>query len=252
MFKTIPNENLKYGSVPMDTDHVLCHNIAPPLNVIKSGSLILIVGASRSGKTTQLINMISKKGSVNGYKQSFRRCFHKIICCSPSLHTLKKDVLQLPENQKYTDFNDTMYDIEDHLNASKAQGEHDDEQKYNLLILDDVASQLRANRGNEMLLTSLLQNRRHKHLTTIIVSQKWTSLPTGIRSNADVILLCGRPKTMQESDSITNDVLPIHRKDTMDFFNYVYDKPYTTLMIDMTLQESDKFRYFKNFHEIIL
>ena len=79
MFKTIPNENLSYGEIKMDTDHVLSEKIAPPLDVVKSGSLIILVGASRSGKTTQLINLISKPGMKNGYKQSFRKCFHKII-----------------------------------------------------------------------------------------------------------------------------------------------------------------------------
>jgi hypothetical protein len=243
MFKTIPNPNLSYGSVPMDTDHDLCKKIAPPLDVIKSGSLIILCGASRSGKTTTLINLISKTGSKNGFKQSFRKCFHKIVLCSPSTHTIKQDVFKIPDSQKYTDFNECMYDIETHLDASKAEEERDDEKKFNLLILDDVASSLRANRGNEILLTSLLQNRRHKNLTTILVVQKWTNLPTGVR--------CGRPKTRTEEDAITNDLLPISRRSTLELFDYIYDKQYITLMIDMTLKNSDKFRYFKNFNEIL-
>lgn len=251
MFQLIPNNNISYGAVPMDTDHTLCKNIAPPLDVITNGSLILICGSSGSGKTSLLVSLISKTGKKNGFKQSFRKCFHKIILCSPSTQTLKKDVFKIPEDQKYDDFHECMEDLEGHLEASKRQGEKDEEVKFNLLILDDVAAALRQYRGNEILLTKLLQNRRHKNLTTIIIVQKWSMIPTGIRSNANVVFLF-RPKTMQEQDAITNEILPIARRDNLDLFNFVFDGPHNHLMIDQTLKQSHKYRFFKNFDEIIM
>ncbi len=63
MYKTILNDNIDYRAVPMDTDHIVCHDIAPPLDVITNGSLILICGSSGSGKTSLLVNLISKKGT---------------------------------------------------------------------------------------------------------------------------------------------------------------------------------------------
>lgn len=251
MYKTIPNKNIDYGAVPMDTDHILCNNVVPPLDVIVNGSLILICGSSGSGKTSLLVNLISKTGSKNGYKQSFRKCFHKIILCSPSVQTLKKNVFKIPDDQKYEDFHQCMNDLEGHLRASVLQGEMDDEKKFNLLILDDVAAALRQDRYNEVLLTQLLQNRRHKNLTTIIVVQKWTMLPTGIRSNANVVFLF-KPKTMQEQEAITNDILPVRKRDSMDLFSFVFSGRYNHLMIDLTLMHSNDFRFFRNFEEIIL
>lgn len=251
MYKTIPNDNISYGAVPMDTDHELCKNIVPPLDIITNGSLILINGSSGSGKTSLLVNLISKQGTKNGYKQSFRRCFHKIILCSPSTATLKQNVFKIPKDQKYQDFNECMEDLEGHLDSSLMEGEQDDEKKFNLLILDDVASALRQNRYNEVLLTKILQNRRHKNLTCIIISQKWTMIPTGIRSNANVAFFF-RPKTMQEQEAITNELFPIHKRDSLELFNFVFDSRYSHLMVDMTLKKSNKFRYFKTFEEIII
>ncbi len=250
MYKTIPNKDIDYGAVPMDTDHVLCKNIVPPLDVIVNGSLILIAGSSGSGKTSLLVNLISKTGSKNGYKQSFRKCFHKIILCSPSTATLKQNVFKIPDEQKYRDFHECMEDLEDHLDASLMEGEQDEEKKYNLLILDDVAAALRQNRQNEMLLTKILQNRRHKNLTCIVISQKWTMIPTGIRCNANIAFIF-RPKTMQEQEAITNEILPIHKRHSIDLFNFIFNGRYNHLMIDMTLKKSNKYRYFKNFEEII-
>ena len=88
-------------------------------------------------------------------------------------------------------------------------------------------------------------------LTCIILVQKWTMLPTGIRSNANVIFLF-RPKTMQGQEAIANEVLPIHRRDSLDLFNFVFNGKHNHLMVDMTLTHSNKYRFFRNFEEVEL
>lgn len=246
MFKIIENKNaLNYGGVNMDADNEIC-NIAPPLDVIRSGSLIGICGSSGSGKTSLMVQMISKRGKNKaGYKNSFRNCFHRIILCSPSLHTLKGDIMKIPENQKYDNFAEMMDDIEGYLDESKDE----DEPQETLLILDDVATSLRnSGRQYELQLVRLLQNRRHKRLSCICTVQSYRQFPTQLRNNCNVMFLFS-PKTSLEREAIT-EILPIHKKHALDLFNFVFDRKHRHLMIDMTLRKSDKYLYFKDFQQI--
>lgn len=252
-WKVVKNKDIDYSGVKMDTDHDLHTNLAPPLDIIRNGSLILIVGSSGSGKTSLLVNLVSKKTKCkqSTKKQSLHKCFHKVVMCSPSLKTLKKDVFKIPKEQKFTCFHKCMHEIEGLIEPAPACGDEDedDETLFNLLILDDVATSLKECRDNELLLTRLLQNRRHKNLTTIVLVQKWNHLPTGICNNANVVFIF-RPKTMQEQESICKEILPIHPRECIDLFNWVFDKAFVHLMIDMTLLKSNTFRYFKNFELI--
>ncbi len=83
-------------------------------------------------------------------------------------------------------------------------------------------------------------------MTTLIIVQKWTMLPTGIRSNANVIFLF-RPKTMQEQEAITCEVLPVHKRESLDLFNFIFDGRYNHLMIDLTLKYSNSLDILKIF-----
>ena len=254
MYKLKPNSNLEYAGVAMDADHCLTgktNTMAEPLDVIVNGSLILIIGSSGSGKTSLLMNLIAGRQKMkNGKKQSFYKCFDKVIVCSPSMHTLtnNKAFSDLPENQVYNDFGETMDDLGAHLDESKSR----DDRTFNLLILDDCAAALRSNRTYETYLTATLQNRRHQNLTTIIIVQSYRQLPTQIRNNANVIFIF-KPKTMQEMEAITTELLPIPKKDILGLFGFIFDDGrYNHLMIDQTLTHSNKYRLFKNFQEIIL
>ncbi len=256
MFKTIPNKNLGAPeSVAMTCDKELASDIPDPLPK-QSGFLMLVVGSSGSGKTSFLINMISKKKKKGKGRQSLIHCFDKIVVCSPSLKTLKEDIFEkIDDSQKYSDFDDCMNDIYDHMKQSEALSNTDNHaDQTNLLIIDDCATQLKTNRQREMQLVSLLQNRRHLGgggLSCILISQKYNMIPTGIRSNLSHLALY-RCKTLQEEDTIVNEVLPIDKKVARQLFDFVFDKKYQFLFVDMTLTKSNKLRFFKCFDEINL
>ena len=93
MFTEIINNNLSVNRVRMNADHVLQdkkgRSIPYPLPK-QSGFLIQISGYSGSGKTTFLMNLLSKK-SKNGIRQSYRKLFDDIVFVSPSANTLKNN-----------------------------------------------------------------------------------------------------------------------------------------------------------------
>lgn len=253
MFKTIPNNKIEYSKVAMTCDKQLGTDIPDPLPN-QSGFLMLVVGSSGSGKTSFVINMVSKKKRKNKGRQSLIHCFNKIIICSPSLKTLKEDVFKdLDDEQKYQDFDDCMNDIYDHMKESEVKSNMENEEdQTNLLIIDDCATQLKQNRQRELKLVSLLQNRRHLGgggLSCILISQKYNMIPTGIRSNLSHLVLY-RCKTLQEEETICNEVLPIERKLSRSLFEFVYDKKFQFLFVDMTLSKSNKLRFFKCFDQI--
>ncbi len=253
MFKIIPNNAIDYGKVAMTCDKNLANDIPDPLPE-QSGFLMLVVGSSGSGKTSFVINLISKKNKRGKGRQSLIHCFNKIIVCSPSLKTLKEDVFKdLDDEQKYQDFDDCMNDIYDHMMESEAKSNLDhEEDQTNLLIIDDCATQLKQNRQRELKLVSLLQNRRHLGgggLSCILISQKYNMIPTGIRSNLSHLVLY-RCKTLQEEDTIVNEVLPIEKKVSRQLFDFVFEKKFCFLFVDMTLSKSNKLRFFKCFDQI--
>jgi GTPase SAR1 family protein len=255
MFTTVPDKNLDWKKVKMTCDRKLANDIPAPLPSV-SAFLMLVVGSSGSGKTNFVINLISKKHKkVKGVnkRQSLYQVFDKLIICSPSLKTLEEDVFKsLDDSQKYDNFDDCMNEIYEHLAASEAKSNNKDKQydpQTTLLVIDDCATQLRANRRRELQLVSLLQNRRHVGgggLSCILISQKYNMIPTGIRCNLSHLVLY-KMKTIQESDTIKNEILPLDTKTAYALFKFVFDAKYRFLYVDMTLERSNKLWFYKDF-----
>jgi hypothetical protein len=61
-----------------------------------------------------------------------------------------------------------------------------------LVVLDDVVAEIKS-KENDPRLTSLIFNRRHKiangTISVMIVSQKYTMIPSKVRSNANWLIL---------------------------------------------------------------
>jgi hypothetical protein len=100
---------------------------------------------------------------------------------------------------------------------------------------------------------SLLQNRRHMFCSVFILVQKFKDLPMGIRNNMSHFVSF-RPKNQMEMEAICSETMPFCKKNYQQIMNYIYDNEdkFSFLMIDMSLKETNKFRYFKKFNEIFI
>jgi Cdc6-like AAA superfamily ATPase len=248
--KEEPNKRLKIMNSDNHLDKPLADDIPEPLPNY-SGFNFVISGASGSGKTTLLTSIMSAK-KKNGVRQSYRKCFDKILICSPTLgqgQSMKKDPFaDVKGEQKWKTFNNkTMNEIFETLESNREDDEH------SVLILDDIGAQLRKSAGAEKQLVSLLQNRRHMFCSVFILVQKYKDLPSGIRNNMSHFVTF-RPKNQMETESICMETMPFCKKNWQQIMNYVFDNEdkFSFLLIDMSLKKTNKYRYFRKFNEMFI
>jgi Cdc6-like AAA superfamily ATPase len=245
-----PNKRLKIMNSENHLDKPLADDIPDPLPSY-SGFNFAIAGSSGSGKTTLLTSLMSAK-KKNGIRQSYKKCFDKILICSPTLgqgKSMKNDpFVDVSPDRKWKVFNlQVMDEIFKTLEANREEDEH------SVLILDDIGSQLRKSAGAEKQLVSLLQNRRHMFCSVFILVQKFKDLPMGIRNNLSHFATF-RPKNQKEMEAICEETMPFNKKNYQQIMNYVFDNTdmFSFLLIDMSLKKTNKFRYFKKFNEIFI
>jgi len=244
------NKRLKIMNTANHLDKQLCDDLPSPLPNW-SGFNFVISGASGSGKTTLLTSMMSAK-KKNGIRQSYRKVFDKIVICSPTLgqgKSAKQDPFHdVPGDRKFKEFNLQVIDeIYAMVEANRDNDEH------SILILDDIGAQLRKSAGAEKKLVSLLQNRRHVFTSVFILVQRFRDLPTGIRANMSHFVTF-RPKNMLEEEAICSETMPFHKKNWRQIMDYVFDNSdrFSFLMIDMSLKETNQYRYFSKFDPLMI
>lgn len=246
MFKEIENDALKISKIEMLTDKVLedKKGRSVPYPLIKnSGFMIQISGASRSGKTTLLINLISKRAR-KGIRQSYLSLFDDIIIVSPSTHTLKTDVFEdIDDSKKFNTLDEEVIDdIQDLISDNR------DNDTHTLLILDDV-SVLMKNAGVIQPLVNLANNRRHKNLSIILTTQIYNMCPLPLRKNLDLLFIF-KQKTRQEQESVIKDYFLIERSKVIKLFKFIYREKYDFMILDFTQRKKPEYAYFRNFNEI--
>jgi septin family protein len=175
-YSSEPNPYLQAQKVDMKVDGLLAENIADPLPNISFN--LILTGASGSGKTNLLYSLLNTSKS-NGVRTGYKKVFNHVIICSPSLASAKNDIFRdHPEEKKFETFDLTFLKFVSDLTEIASTND-----ETTLIILDDVGSQLRKKMILEKTLVSMLQNRRHRRLSCIMLVQQFKNLPTGIRSN---------------------------------------------------------------------
>lgn len=249
-FKEVHNKNLDVKKVKMKCDGILCDNKGkqPPYPLLnKSGFCIWINGASGSGKTNLLMNIICKKNQ-NQNKTSYRGCFDDVIFVSPSAHTLPKnnELSKLDDSKKFTTLNSEVFDKIEELNDDYQDS---DEDKHMLLVLDDVAMYLRKNKKLEKKIGNLLKNRRHYNLSCILITQRLKDAGPDIRSNVNMFITF-YPSNMMELLEIIKENFLLPKNEAINLLEFVFKDRYDFLVIDKSKRKGNQNIYFRNWNEI--
>lgn len=194
----------------MSCDDVICHKIKYPLPGSKEGWFrMAIIGSSGSGKSNLVQNLTQKGGKNAVYNKKFTNVFY----ISPSLGSMSVKP-KLPEDRQYQSLNDLKEILK------RIQTEEDADGRT-LLILDDIAPELKQGGDTADDIKKIFMNNRHLGrplldedgeqiesgaVSSIIVAQKYTSLPRYIRSQISHWCIFP-PTSKQELNSIYEDCI---------------------------------------------
>lgn len=205
----------------------------------------LIVGRRGSGKGVVLISLLNTDVAKNGLRKRFKR----IYIISPTMPhdpKFKKLYDEVNDEGNYYEL-PTEENLAEILEKIKAMREEDPKEE-SLLILDDVIDKLAKSNSNSIL-NHLIICGRHYKLSIYTLSQKFNSISTIARCNAEVII-CFNIANKKEYESF---------REELNFDPNKFDTIYSIAQQGggshnfLTINSSNcRYRFFRRFDPIII
>lgn len=205
----------------------------------RNGMIYLLVGAGGSGKTSLMLSQFKKGGA---YHKKYHHLYY--FCPSASFHSVDKHPFEKHDKVYHELTYDALSQLHDELLDRKDKNTEDEEPpEYNLVIVDDMANDLKDKNILKML-NKMLIKARHLNTGFIFTLQSYLYMPRILRKQVTYASVF-RPRTRAEWQTINEEILQKDDKDAKKVFDYVFDAPYTHLDID-TFEN----RLYKNFNEL--
>lgn len=215
-------------------------------NIIKSvphynGFIWVLAGSGGSGKTSLMLNFFRRKEL---YRMKFDNIYY--ICPESSFLSVKSHPFE-NHDKIYNELNGgILQTIYDELNEMKEQSIKDPEEnplRYNCVIIDDMADQLK-NVDIQKQLHRILIKARHLCCAFIFTLQAFKYFPMMSRKQITNITIF-RPKNYEEWDNFNKEMMGFNKEDAKTIYDYIFNEPYTHLDIDMKTG-----KYYKNFNQL--
>lgn len=211
----------------MVCDKPISDQIPEPLP--RTAHYMISCGPPRSGKTSALISMLTQKRP-----QLYRRAFHNIMVIMPpsSRRSLKNDPFDsIDEDKVYDDLSPAV--LEDVHKRAEAEMKKN---RYSLLFVDDMASQLK-NHDCLKAWNKLINNRRHLRLSVWCIVQTYTSIPLSNRRTVTHAMVF-KPNNKREGDAITEELIMMPSAEWEAYVNHAFGAgtPHAFLFLDVENQ----------------
>jgi hypothetical protein len=188
----------------------------------RNGFIWVLTGSGGSGKTSLLLNFFKRK-------ELYRSKFHNIFYICPMSSFLSVQRHPFSNHDKvYHEL--TVEVLEGIYNLLCEMKESEEEQEYNMIVIDDMASSLKEN-DIQKVLNKMLIKARHLNCAFIFTLQSYYYFPKMLRKQITNITMF-KSKNVEEANTIFNELLNMNKEDALKLYNYVFAEPYAHLDID--------------------
>lgn len=210
---------------------------------------MLVVGASYSGKSTLLYNLL-KNNRAFGFRKFFK---NNIFIFSPTLESdeiykkIKEEGLVKEENMfdryDWSIINDIYLEQKENSEIPVKKRPHV------LIVLDDVATDLKGE--NQKRLINAFATFRHWRISFYITAQNYRMIPFAVRGNANALIIFPSRMNEKELDAVWEEQ-SLKKPEWNSMIEYVQKNyPYSFIYINPE-QRQIKDRYFIDFNKKVL
>ena len=196
-----------------------------------------LIGSAGSGKTSLMVNFLTND---NMYHKAFDHVH--MVCPKNSLKSLKDDIWDghPPDKMHHTlDFGTLNFIQQQCLERSVEKPKA----KNTLLIIDDMTIHLKK-KEIEAKLRDLIYNRRHLHLSIMVLVQSYNAMPLDLRKTLSHFFLF-RPRNKKEAELIWEELMFVPKNTGAALLRYTFRDKYDFLMGDCNAGE-----LYRNFNLI--
>jgi hypothetical protein len=213
-------------------DKIMSAKIPVNCGINNTPSTSYVVGKPGSGKTHYVESLL--KSQYRNSKSGITTCFDSVFVVSPasSQDSYSNSFVKDCDPEKvYDTLNyNNLADIYEGIKETHDLSDKDNN-FFSLLILDDVATELREKNVQKLLLR-LLRNHRHLSLTIIIISQNYMALEKNSRDNIQCLVQFST-NNIKEKERIRIEYLGhLKQKEFEVLWEYLFKEKYQFLMVD--------------------
>ena len=181
-----------------------------------------LIGSAGSGKTSLMVNFMTKD-------EMYHKAFDHVhmVCPKNSLKSLKDDIWDGHPSEKMhhtLDFGTLNYIQQQCLERAVEKPKP----KNTLLIIDDMTIFLKK-KEIESKLRDLIYNRRHLHLSIMVLVQSYNAMPLDLRKTLSHFFLF-RPRNKKEAEAIWEELMFVPKKTGAALLRYTFRDKYDFLM----------------------
>ena len=205
---------------------------------------ILIIGASGSGKTNALLNLINNQPYIDKtylyakdpYEAKYQFLINK---------RERVGINRLNDPTAFIEYFDNMHKVYKNIDNYNS-----DKENKVLIVFDDMIADMIKNKKLNSIVTELFIRGRKLNISLVFITQSYFKVPKDVRLNTSHFFIMKIPNKRELQQIAPNHSSDINTGDFIEIYRKCTDKPYSFLVIDTTLPSNNWLRFRKNLNII--